>query len=417
LHHALHASLTVFPGMVRNSTKIAVLGAACLLAGCSTVSDTLFPSRSAERRAPPLSAAAPAPAPQTVQIAQTPTVDQSPLSPAPLPPTLGTTNFQTSQIPPFTNTGTFVGQKVQQLRGELATLQSNINTQNERLQQVRNQLVSTSQRYHATVAAVTTRLQVGTTPGNPVLVNQWNLAQAELDRLAGEINQLNSLANSVANDSAFSAFLLESTRATFGLAGAIDEDHRQLAILEDETNRTVVLIDRLLNELSDDVSRQTAYVGNERSNLTTLSLAIKNGEMFGPSLANRAFSAAQLSAAPQALASFGPPTRGAPAAAIGNRRPLVVIRFDRPDVPYQQALYSAVSRAVEQRPTAQFDLVAVAPNRGSPAEVSLAGNRSKQYAEQVLRSLTDMGLPGNRVNISSATSGEAFANEVHIYVR
>jgi len=403
--------------MVRISTRLAVFGAACLLAGCSNVSDTLFPSSSAALRARPPVAAAPAPTPQTVQIAQTPNVDQAPLSPAPLPPSSGTYNFQAGQIPPFTNTGTFVGQKVQQLRSELATLQSNINTQNQRLQQVRNQLVAASQRYHATVAAVTTRLQVGTTPGNPVLVNQWNLAQAELDRLAGEINQLNSLANSVANDSAFSAFLLESTRATFGLAGAIDEDHRQLAILEDETNRTVVLIDRLLNELSDDVSRQTAYVGNERSNLTTLSLAIKNGEMFGPSLANRAFTAAQLSAAPQALSAVGSATRGAPVAALGTRRPLVVIRFDRPDVPYQQALYSAVSRAVEQRPTAQFDLVAVAPNRGSPAEVSLAGNRSKQFAEQVLRSLIDMGLPANRVNISSATSGEAFANEVHLYVR
>lgn len=404
--------------MVRISTRIAVLGAACLLVGCSTVSDTLFPSRSAARRAPtpPAAASAPAPAvPQTVQLPATP-VEQTPLAPMPLPPSLGSTNFQTSQIPPFTNTGTFVGQKVQQLRGELATLQNNINTQNERLQQVRNQLVGTSQRYHATVAAVTTRLQVGTTPGNPVLVNQWNLAQAELDRLAGEINQLNSLANSVANDSAFAAFLLESTRATFGLAGAIDEDHRQLAILEDETNRTVVLIDRLLNELSEDVGRQTAYVGNERSNLTALSLAIKNGEMFGPSLANRAFTAAQLSAAPQAVSAVGPATRG-PVAALGSRRPLVVIRFDRPDVPYQQALYSAVSRAFETRPQAQFDLVAVAPNRGSPAEVSLASNRSKQYAEQVLRSLTDMGLPPNRVNISSATSGEAFANEVHLYIR
>lgn len=405
--------------MVRNFTRIAVLSAACLLVGCSTVSDTLFPSRSAARRAPaapPVAAGAAAPtAPQMVQIPATP-VEQTPLAPTPLPPSLGSTNFQSSQIPPFANTGTFVGQKVQQLRSELATLQNNINTQNERLQQVRNQLVATSQRYHATIAAVTTRLQVGTTPGNPVLVNQWNLAQAELDRLAGEINQLNSLANSVANDSAFAAFLLESTRATFGLAGAIDEDHRQLAILEDETNRTVVLIDRLLNELSDDVSRQTAYVGNERSNLTTLSLAIKNGEMFGPSLANRAFTASQLSAAPQAISAVGPVTRG-PVAALGSRRPLVVIRFDRPDVPYQQALYSAVSRAIETRPTAQFDLVAVAPNRGSPAEVSLAGNRSKQYAEQVLRSLTDMGLPGNRVNISSATSGEAFANEVHLYIR
>lgn len=386
-----------------------VFALALALGGCSFVSDAVFPGRSSDNEA--ISSAAPS-TNDGVQVAQANTAPAPAISPAP-PPPLGSSNFNPPPVTPGVNTGTFVGQKVAQLRGELSQLQSNIVTQNQRLQQIREQLSATSQRYHGTIAAISSRLQVGTTPGNPVLVNQWNLAQAELDRLGSDINQLNSLANSVASDSAFASFLLESTRATFGLSGAIDEDHRQLVILEDETNRTVVLIDRLLNELSEDVSRQTAYVGNERSNLTTLSLAIKNGELLGPSLASRAFTSAApiASAAPQASAT----------AARGNqfasRRPLVVIRFDRPDVPYEQALFSAISRTLEQRPQSQFDLVAVAPNRGTPAEVALNTSRSKDNAEKVLRSLTDMGLPANRVQLSSSSSADAFTNEVHIYVR
>lgn len=386
-----------------------VFALALVLGGCSFVSDAVFPGRDGDQAAV---STAPAPASnEPVQIAQR-NAAPAPVAPAP-PPPLGSSNFNPPAVTPGVNTGTFVGQKVAQLRTELSQLQSNIVQQNLRLQQIREQLASTSQRYHGTIAAISARLQVGTTPGNPVLVNQWNLAQAELDRLGSDINQLNSLANGVASDAAFASFVLESTRAAFGLSGAIDEDHRQLVILEDETNRTVVLIDRLLNELSEDVSRQTAYVGNERSNLTTLSLAIKNGELLGPSLASRAFT----TSAP--IASTAPQAANLPARSnqFASRRPLVVIRFDRPDVPYEQALFSAISRTLEQRPQSQFDLVAVAPNRGTPAEVALNTSRSKDNAERVLRSLTDMGLPANRVQLSSSSSADAFTNEVHIYVR
>ena len=38
-------------------------------------------------------------------------------------------------------------------------------------------------------------------------------------------------------------------------AGAVDEDHRQLKILENEINQSIVLIDRLLSELSTDIAR------------------------------------------------------------------------------------------------------------------------------------------------------------------
>ena len=382
----------------------AALAATLAVAGCSFVSDSLWPLLGGDEPEaappPPLLQASPPPAEES----------EAPTAAAAPPPALGTTSFQPTFSQPAPATGTFVGQKVIQLRNELIGLQRNISGRNQQLQQIRQVTTGNAQSYHGTVAAVQARLQLGTTPGNPILVEQWNAAQADLDRVAGDIAAMNSLANLVATDSSLSSFILESVRATYGLSGAIDEDHRQLAILEDETRRTTVLIDRLLNELSEDVSRQTAYVGNERRNLTTLSLAIKNGELLGTSIAGRAYAAA----AP--LAGMSPPTSTRDVAAA-NRRPLVVIRFDRPDPPYQRALYSAVSQVVERRPDAAFELVAVTPNQGTPADVALNSSKVKKQAASVLRTLTDMGLPAARISLSSMTSPSASANEVHIYVR
>ena len=78
-----------------------------------------------------------------------------------------------------------------------------------------------------------------------------------------------------------SSFLSESARVSFAISGAIDEDHNQLAILEDEVNRTDVLIDRLFKEVTNDVHRQTNYVSTERANLNLMSAGIKVGEIYG----------------------------------------------------------------------------------------------------------------------------------------
>ncbi len=392
-------------------TLAIVVGTGCVLGACSWTADTLWPSPNSDRptdQSNKQGASAPAPRP-SVPSADAP----------PPPPALGTTNFVLPRVTPGQSTGTFVGQKVVQLRTELSSLQAGVLKQNGNLQNVRAQTVRNSQQYHGAIAAINARLQVGTTPGNPTLINQWNGAQANLASIDNDIAQLNSLANQVAGVSTLSAYLLETTRAAYGLTGAVDEDHRQLAILEDEVNRTVVLIDRLLNELSEDIARQTNYLGNERANLTTLSLAIKNGEMLGGSLANRAFSTAApaFSAVPEPAPTQRQSASRRPVQQSGPRRPLVVIRFDRPNVEYEQALYTAVSRALERRPSATFDLVAVAPNTGNAAQVTVAATTSKRNAESVLRSLSDMGLPLDRVRLSAMTSGRAATNEVHIYVR
>ena len=200
--------------------------AAGLLGGCSMVSNSLWPSLTGDNPASNSNS-------NNIPASRAEANRQPTLSPPP-PPTLGRTNFIPPQISQGAATGTYVGQRVVQLRGELQRLQTQIGQQNAQLQAIRSMTVQHSQNYHGTIAAINARLQVGTTPGNPTMVNQWNVAQASLAQVENDIAQMNSLANGVAGTSTLSAYLLETTRAAYGLSGAIDSDHRQLAILEDE---------------------------------------------------------------------------------------------------------------------------------------------------------------------------------------
>ena len=376
-----------------------IVGAAFLLPACSFSESALWPSLTGED--PTVDTPPQASMPTTMaQTTQTETIDG-----IATPPVLGTTDFRPVGVTPGQDTGTFVGRKVAELRSELQRLQDQVSDHNGQLQKQRAEMVASAQTYHNTVAAVNSRLQVGTTPGNPILVQQFNGAQTSLDNLNVGIAAMNKLATAVAGMSTMSSYLSESTRAAFGVSGAVDEDHRQLTILQDEVDQTVVLIERLLKESTDDIRRQSSYVAAERSNLNTLAAGIKTGEIYGASLSNVARSAA------------GPgPIAGKPMDTSG-RRPLVVIRFDRDKVPYQQALYNAVGKVLERRPSAAFDLVAVAPTSGGPARVALNSTKARRHAEDVLRSLVEMGLPPARVAVSGKTASTASTNEVHLYLR
>ena len=309
------------------------------------------------------------------------------------------------QIEPGANTGTGVNATIATLRAQIQTLEDHLAANASHLTDLRNQGAEAAAAYHESKARITTRLQVGTTRGNPELVTEWNNAQASLDSLAGNINGLNALSATIASDSSAAHYALDQIQATYNVSGAVDEDHRQLAVLEDETNQTIVLIDRLLKAAAADTQRQTAYVANERANLTTLAAAIKNGELYG----------ADLGSPPIAAASAGGPIPAATLAYAGT--PLVVIRFDHPGVDYQQILYAALSQALQSRPNADFSVVAVAPTRGTAAAVQLAQTSAKNYAQEVLRSMTDMGVPASRLAVASATDPGATSSEVRVFVR
>lgn len=386
--------------MVSKWSKAGVVVATIALSACSFTEEALWPSLTGED--PAGNTATSEQAGQNAAASQTVAGTGQPV--------LGSTNFEPAPVTQGESTGTFVGKKVSTMRGELTQLIGQIRTHNVELQDLRGKTIQDSQRYHGTVAAINARLQVGTTPGNPILVQQFNSSLSDLDRLSSDIAYMNLLANKVAEDSTMSSYMLESVQATFGLSGAVDEDHRQLAILQDEVNQTVVLIERLLKEVTEDVRRQTNYVAAERANLNALAAGVKAGEIYGSSLSNRM-------SAPTGITSTVTRPSFQRSTVSANRRPLVVIRFDRNKVNYQQALYTTVSQVLDRRPGAMFDLVAVTPQQAAPGQQAIGTTQVRRQAEQVLRSLTEMGLPPNRVGLSASSSRTAQSNEVHLYLR
>jgi hypothetical protein len=359
------------------------------LAGCADVDSMLFGDSGT---APDESKSEAAPAPATTSYANVPVTSGSSAAPV--------ATITPVSIEPGSDTGTAVSKSVASLRAQVSGLQGSLAQNAQRLADLRNSGAESASAYHEAKARITTKLQVGTTRGNPELVSQWNMAQSALDQLAGNINGLNALGTAVAGDASTAHYALDQITATFNVSGAVDEDHRQLSVLEDETNQTIVLIDRLLTEVSASVQRQTAYVANERANLTVLNSAIKSGELYGADLGTSSMSAT-----------------GSGNMFAYSGTPLVVIRFDHRDVDYQQILYAALNQALQSRPGAAFAVVAVSPTRGTAAAVQLAQTAAHRHAQEVMRTMTDMGVMASRLTVASATDPMATSSEVRVFVR
>ncbi len=301
---------------------------------------------------------------------------------------------------------TFIGNKVAEMARDLSKLQANLNTIEEETAKTSNIAENSSNDYHSLVGIITAHLQRGTTSGNPVLVGQWNMAQAKLEQVAEVGTAMVKLSNDATNKAAFGQYLLNAVQATYGLSGAVDSDHVQLQKLEDNTHQTLVRIDRIMTDLSHDMNRQNVYINNERQNMTILSLAIKNGELYGSSLATRAFTQTENIARAESISNL--PKAG--------EKPLVIIRFDRANVEYQQILYNAVSQALSRKSSATFNLVAVNPQQGTAAQMALNGAAARRNAQDVLRTMTDMGVSSSRIQMLTANDPAIKVNEVRLFV-
>jgi hypothetical protein len=375
--------------------QIVLLGAILLVGGCSIAQEDLLPTLTGQT--------------PSGKSGQGSVEEKSPSS-ATAPSNPG--KLQPVEIEPGTSTGTAIGEKIDGLRQDLTQLNATITARSEQVQSLRAETESGVQQYKEFVAPIEAKLRAGTTPDNSALAGQLTKAQNALETVAGNVASLNTLATAASGDLSHAARLLESTHAASSLAGAVDEDRRQLTVLEDEANKTVTAANRQLDELSTYTSRQTLYVARERSNLATYAVAIKNGELYGSRVAGSPSSSAAATAPP----ATAPPATPGEAAGSDGRRPLVVIRFARPDVEYEQALYLAVSEALARKPDADFDVVAVAP-RKVVAKSPLAANESQKNADAVMRALANMGLPAERMTLSATTSDAVDSNEVHLYVR
>ncbi len=358
------------------------------------------------------------------------------------------------------SSGTVVGNRALELRDEILRLRSSVNLNAHEFTILRSNGAAGAVQYHSTVAAITARLQNGTTRGNPILLRQWEEAEGSLNEVTNSLNRLNALQTSVAADSSLSAYMLESIQAGFLLSGAVDEDHDQLKLLRDEVSRLIVQLDYLRNQVADDIQRQTTYLTTERSNLQALAFAITRGELLGNSLANRPVivNPSPVMMLPQASSfapnmqqpSFAPAPQAAPYTPVSSGsigpapmspreymresgqvqmptgdtavaptvgRLLALVRYNRPDVAYEQQLSAAVSTALQRRSDLQFSVVAVTPMKGDPSETASMQEQASRHAESVKRSLVQLGLAPSRITMASTQMQEAAVPEVHVYVR
>jgi hypothetical protein len=337
----------------------------------------------------------------------------------PVPPEV--TPDQVSGAGYFSPESTVVGHKVDQIRDDLFGLQSRMSGMAEKINSIQSKGQQQSATYNAGIATISTALQSGTTPGNPRLVQKLSEAQQNLDAMTGNVAELNALAVQLADLASMASFLLDTTRASYSLSGAIEEDHSRLKQMEDQINNVMVNIDRLLTEVNDDITRTAAFLSSERENLRVVALGVTTGDMYGRSLSNRSFNMSGAGASglmqPASYAPMEPMAGPAMDSVPGGRRPLAKIRFDQANVNYEQPVYLAVSEAMNKYPNARFEIVAVHPTQGNAAQLAIESTKARRNAEAVMRSLGQMGLPLDKVDLLASQSPEAQSSEVHIYVR
>jgi len=90
-----------------------------------------------------------------------------------------------------------------------------------------------------------------------------------------------------------------------------------------------------------------------------------------------------------------------------DAKPFIVIHFAGAEPHYAEALYDAIEGALQRKPDAAFELVAVTRNTDA-AERNLA---------DVLHAITEMGMPARRLSLAAVSAADDATDEVWIYVR
>jgi hypothetical protein len=365
---------------------------------CSGVQEYVFPSLSDEEVvAPP----ALEEVPQTIETVQdTGSQEIPPSQYAPPPVSQPEVAYDTGP------TGTFVGGKINQFRGDLSSIQNAISSHNNDFLRFKDLVDEQTSVYQGLSSAIRSRLQIGTTPGNPILVGQWNDAQRALEDIQNNVNNLQIVNNRVTADAALITHLRNAIDSSFFISGAIDEDHNQLKVLNDDVQRTSVLYARLMDELEQKISREIMILNDERQYMKKLAEDVEVGKFGGRvSSPPTTSSNIQEQAKPKSIDTVN-------IAPLNYDNAILVIKFDDTNFDYSTALFESISNALEQMPSANFEVVAVSPTGGASFS-----DKARQRASEVFGKIVEMGVPSERMSLTSSNSTTAQAEEVHIYLK
>ena len=299
---------------------------------------------------------------------------------------------------------TYVGERIIEMRDEYQSLDNEVSTKLENFENLRLSGISSAEVYHSTVAAISARLQIGTTPGNPVLLNQYERAQTELAEVGAQGQMLVDLGNQIALLNTRISYLRDQTRSAKRLRGAVDQDHRNLSYLQDDIKRRTVDVVRLLQDLNETIRRRDIYLAAERRRLTQLASAIAVGESFGLGLG-------PLKSLPVSDEDDIEEKRSDNLS--GN--PIAILKIKEQSTKFNQGLFGAVSAALERAPDAKFTLVAVSSSAGNASEKAERAASAREKAGTVISSLISMGMPADRLTVTELALADIEDTEVRVY--
>ena len=300
---------------------------------------------------------------------------------------------------------TYVGQRILEMQEEFDKLDTNIKQGEDNFEELKFNGIKSAENYHSIVAAIAARLQIGTTPGNPILLSQYEQAQTELSEVGAQGQDLVDVGNKIALYSTRVSYLLEQARSAKKLRGAVDEDHRNLSSFQDALQRRSVDVLRMLEDLNETVRRRDIFLAAERRRLTQLANAISVGESFGLGLG--------------ALNSL--PAINDENVREGRRsdnnvspNPIAIFRINEQEN-YEQNLFGAISATLDKAPKSKFTLVAVSSSAGNPSEQAARAANARNDVSKLINSLVSMGMPVDRISVSSLSVASVENTEIRLY--
>lgn len=317
-------------------------------------------------------------------------------------PVLGNTNFEPVKIKPGSTTGTFVSEKVSSFRTELVSLQNSIRKHNTDLQKLRTSVTKEATEYASSISAIETKLQMGTTPGNPHVVASLQGAQNNIKNLTGSSILTNQLTTRIIADATTTSYVLNSIKTTYSVSGAVDEDHAELKILQSEAEETSIILNNMLNEARTDYANQLQYIDNANKTVNSLEEPVRRGRLGG-------VAATPMFAPTPTVSPTQMPTTSA---GVGfSNRPLVVVKSD--SINYKQGLKQAVNAALQTKSDMVFDVVSVTPAKASKD----IRNKTRNKASEVFQEMVLIGVNPENVGLSAKSYTDSKSPEVHIYVK
>lgn len=99
-----------------------------------------------------------------------------------------------------------------------------------------------------------------------------------------------------------------------------------------------------------------------------------------------------------------------------NDIPLLVIRYNQQRVYYEKQLFNAATKALDIKPSVVFSIVSFVPQFGSSSQQKRLEKASSQQINQLVGKLREMGLPRDRINVSTEKVSDARHHEIYVYV-